>query len=148
MRVIGLTVSIVIIMSCNSKEPVIKDLNVLKQEIMNAEHDFDSVANAKSIAEAFYLFADENAVIRRGRDSIISGPDGIRNFYSLPSLQHARVHWAPDYVDVSTDGTMGYSYGKYTWIDADSTGKKDTSRGIFHTVWKRQQDGKWKYVWD
>ncbi len=135
------------IASCNQNTQSI-DAAELKKEIVKAEHDFESVANTKGIAEGFYVYAAENASIRRGRDSIITGREGIRNFYSQPGFSKARLSWSPDFVDVSSDGTMGYTYGHYTWIESDSTGRNDTARGIFHTVWRKQQDGTWKYVWD
>ena len=56
--------------------------------------------------------------------------------------------WKPDYVDVSESGDLAYTYGKYTFTSRDSTGRKVVSKGIFHTVWKRQEDGSWKFVWD
>jgi len=43
---------------------------------------------------------------------------------------------------------MGYTYGKYIWSSTDPAGKPITFNGIFHTVWKKQPDGSWKYVWD
>jgi ketosteroid isomerase-like protein len=58
------------------------------------------------------------------------------------------VKWSPDFIDVSKEGDMAYTYGKYVWQSPDSTGKMNVSNGIFHTVWKRQVDGSWKYVWD
>jgi len=51
-------------------------------------------------------------------------------------------------VDASETGDMGYTYGKYTWQSKDSSGKVDEAKGVFHTVWKKQKDGSWKYVWD
>lgn len=36
----------------------------------------------------------------------------------------------------------------YTYSVTDSTGETKSSSGIFHTVWKRQADGTWKFVWD
>ena len=43
--------------------------------------------------------------------------------------------------------------GFYTLVDRkgnvkDSTGKTNENRGAFHTVWKKQKDGSWRYVWD
>lgn len=119
-----------------------------KQEITEAEKNFDKMAAEKGIAEAFEFFADSNAVIKRGNDSIIQGKTGIRNFYSADFYKTASVTWSPDFVDASADGTMGYTYGKYHWQSKDSTGKISEARGIFHTVWKKQADGSWKYVWD
>ncbi|MFC2138829.1 YybH family protein, partial [Bacteroidota bacterium] len=59
-----------------------------------------------------------------------------------------KLEWKPDYIDVSTSGDLGYTFGKFTFSAKDTTGKLIESEGIFHTVWKRQEDGSWKYVWD
>lgn len=119
-----------------------------KEEITKAEKDFETMAAEKGIAEAFWFFADSNAVIKRGDDSIIRGKEAIRNFYSAAYFKTASVKWSPDFVDVSEDGTMGYTYGQYVWQSKDSSGKINEAHGVFHTVWKKQEEGNWKYVWD
>ena len=119
-----------------------------KEEIFKAEEDFNNMAAEKGIMEAFYFFADEGATIKRGNDSLITGRDAIRNFYSAPLFTQASVTWKPDFVDVSSDGTMGYTYGKFQWKGKDKEEKPIEINGVFHTVWKKQPDGKWKYVWD
>lgn len=58
------------------------------------------------------------------------------------------LQWDADFVDVSKSGELAYTYGKYTFTAIDSTGKTIDDKGIFHTVWKKQKDGKWKFVWD
>lgn len=119
-----------------------------KTEIEQAEKEFDKMGSEKGIAEAFWFFADSNAVIKRGMDSLIHGKEGIRNFYSGAYYKTAKVTWSPDFIDASASGDRGYTYGKYIWRSTDSTGAVIESKGIFHTVWKKQLDGSWKYVWD
>ncbi len=119
-----------------------------KKEIQQAEKDFEKMAAEKGIAEAFWYFADSSAVIRGANDSLIRGKEGIRNFFSADRFQTASVKWSPDFTDAAESGDMGYTYGKYTWLSKDSTGKVSESRGVFHTVWKKQKDGSWKFVWD
>ena len=102
----------------------------------------------KGIAEAFWYYADSNAVIKRKNDSLIKGKEAIKNFYSDNFYKTATVSWSPDFIDVSGNGDLGYTYGKYLWQSKDSSGKINESRGIFHTVWKKQKDGSWRYVWD
>ena len=58
------------------------------------------------------------------------------------------LKWKPDFVDVAASGDLGYTYGHYTYSYIDSTGKAAEDKGIFHTVWKRQPDGNWRFVWD
>jgi len=117
-------------------------------KIKEVEKDFQETLNKQGAAEAFFQFASEDAVIVRGRDSLISGKAGIKNFYSDSAYINAHAEWTPDFIDVSQDGTLAYTYGKYQWKFSDSTGLTSSYSGIFHTVWKRQQDGSWKYVWD
>jgi ketosteroid isomerase-like protein len=118
-----------------------------KDQIREAEKSFEKMASEKGLAEAFYFFADENAVIRRGNDSLITGKENIRHFYVKNTNPNAKLSWAPDFVVVADCGTLGYTYGKYTYTLKDSTGKVTTRSGIFHTVWKKQNN-EWKYVWD
>lgn len=102
----------------------------------------------KGIAEAFEYYANENAVILRASDSLIKGKENIGKFYSLQSLKNATVKWTPECIEVSKDGSLGYTYGKYSWQQIGDKGDTIRSAGVFHTVWKKQADGNWKYVWD
>lgn len=131
-------------------EPAKNDISTeeTKAEIMRAEKDFEAMAAEKSIAEAFWFFADSNATIKRQNDTLIHGKDAIRIYYSGEFYKNASVKWSPDFIDVSANGDMAYTYGKYLWQSKDSSGKPIEHRGIFHTVWKRQKNGEWRYVWD
>lgn len=119
-----------------------------EQEIRLAEAEFNALVKQQGIAQGFYTFADDNATINTLKDSLIIGKDNIKNYYSQPKFAKAKVTWATDFVAVSKDGTLGYTYGKFKWTNIDSLGKTKILTGIFHTVWKKQSDGSWKYVWD
>lgn len=125
----------------NEKQQAIK-------EIETAERYFQKMSADKSISEAFWFFADSNAIIKRENDTLIHGREAIRNYYAAPFYANAAVTWAPDFTDASDDGKFGYTYGKYTWQSKDSTGKLIEFKGVFHTVWKKQPNGSWKFVWD
>ncbi len=70
----------------------------------------------QGLAEAFFFFADENAVIKRGSDSLIFGKEAIRHYYTTDFPEKSVAFWTPDFIEVSGDGNMGWSYGKYTWV--------------------------------
>ena len=105
------------------------------------------MASEKGIAEAFYHFAADDAVIKRNGDSLLTGRENIRSYYSRKVYKDVKLTWAPDYVDVSECGTMGYTYGRYLYTIQDSSANVKEFRGIFHTVWKKQNN-EWRYVWD
>lgn len=149
MKKIALTLLTVALFSCNKKEVVTQvDLEPFKKEVLKAEEDFKTMAQTKGIPEAFYTFADSNAVIKRENDTLIIGKENIKLYYSDQKYQLAKVSWTPSHVDVSNDGTMGYTYGNYVWSIKDFQGKEREFKGVFHTVWKKQKDGSWKYTWD
>ncbi len=120
----------------------------IKSVIMNTEKQFCLDLNKFGARFAFEKYADENAVINRGNDSLIFSKKGIANFYSKSTYNNAKANWKPDFIDISDDGTLAYTYGKYEWIYINDKNEKKTFKGIFHTVWKKNNDGNWYYVWD
>ena len=137
---------LVLFCACQSKKS--DQTEQAKKEIGQAEKDFEQMAADKGIAEAFSFFADSTAVIRRRNDSLVHGKDNIRDLFSGDYFKTATVKWSPDFIDAAASGDLGYTYGKYVWQSKDSSGKVEESSGVFHTVWKKQKDGGWKFVWD
>ncbi len=124
------------------------DKEIIKKEIEETEKQFEIMCREKSIAEAFAFFADEKAVIKRGNDSLISGKNNILNYYEKETYKKAKVNWKPDFIEVSDCGNLAYSYGKYSWIIINEDSTTSEFKGIYTTIWKRQTDKIWKYVWD
>lgn len=99
----------------------------------------------EGIHRAFTAFAADNAVLMRN-DQLIHGIHNIDRYYKSNTAKG--LHWTPEFVEVSQSGDMGYTFGYYIFNYLDSLGNKAQSKGVFHTVWKRQSDGTWKFVWD
>jgi len=120
-----------------------------KSEIIQTERDFANMAAHKGIPAAFAAYAAADVVLIRN-DSLIKGIDGLVHFYGNRPAGNDRVSltWDPDFADVSLSGDLGYTYGKYHYSVTDSAGNSRSDSGIFHTVWKRQKNGEWKFVWD
>jgi len=145
-KIFLVTVTAASVQACSS--PRSNQSEVARNEIFEAEENFSKMASEKGLAEAFSFYADSNAVKRGPADSLIYGKEGIRNFFSQEKYTSASLSWSPDFVEASSSGDLGYTYGKYSWLSRDSTGMIRESSGIFHTVWKKQPDGSWKFVWD
>ncbi|MFB6320662.1 YybH family protein [Saccharicrinis sp. FJH54] len=124
------------------------DKKSTKDEILKVEKEFELKIAESGMAEAFYTFADENAVIKRVNDTLITGKENIKSYYTDRAIDPLSLTWTPEFVDVSDDGTLAYTYGKYIWKDLSETNDTLEFTGVFHTVWKKQKDGSWKYVWD
>lgn len=118
-----------------------------KQEILQTEAAFAKMASEKGMKEAFLQFAANDAVLNRN-NNIIRGKKAIKNYFDQQTLTRIELAWNPDFIDVSASGDLAYTYGRYIFSAMDSDGISVESEGIFHTVWKRQPDGNWKFVWD
>lgn len=133
-------------LSCTQKDT--KEIEAWKKEIIETERAFAEMAKSEGIPKAFLTFAADDAVVLRGKD-LIKGKNALRASYeNRTSSGEVTLVWSPDFVDVSSSGDLGYTYGKYTYTLIDSLGNVQSNQGIFHTVWKRQEDGTWKFVWD
>lgn len=134
-----------IIASCESQE---SKSSKWKQEIITVETEFAKTATEEGIPAAFLKFSAEDVVLMRNNKLTI-GKDALRAKYSnLDPTPGTSLTWKPDFVDVSASGDMAYTYGKYVYSQTDSLGNIKSDTGVFHTVWKRQKDGSWKFVWD
>ena len=123
------------------------DLSKWKSEIMEVEQSFNDMAQKEGLAEAFHFYSAEDGVIRRN-SKIIEGKEAISEWYKKDVRPNETLTWRPTFVEVSASGDMAYTYGNYTFTSTDSLGNIKESTGIFHTVWKRQVDGTWRFVWD
>lgn len=79
-----------------------------------------------------------------------TAPDGmVGNFESAPQSlaetpdEGARnLFWWPGYAGIARSGDLGFTTGPFS-VDAART-----PRGQYFTVWRRQPDGSWKWIWD
>lgn len=146
MRYIFFLIIILFTSSCARQFKMVAQQKI-KDEIVQTEANFEKMAREKGIEKAFLHFAAAEAVMMRN-DKILKGKENFKSYFKNPIWENAKLQWKPDFVDVAESGDLGYTYGSYTLKYIDSEGKEQTSNGIFHTVWKKQSDGQWKFVWD
>ena len=139
--------SLFILSSCKPEKE--NQMEQWKNEIRQTEKAFAEMAQKEGIPKAFLTYAADDAVILRN-NHLIKGKEALQTFYSQQPNPTEKVSltWKPDFVDVSSSGDLGYTYGSYQYSVTDSLGNTNTSQGIFHTVWRRQPDGSWRFVWD
>jgi ketosteroid isomerase-like protein len=118
-----------------------------ENEILNTEKAFTQLAKEKGLKIAFSTYASEEAVLFR-ENKLIKGKRAIGDYFKKWPWRNVQLAWTPDFVSVAASGDLGYTYGKYTFEGTDESGELKQFSGIFHTVWKREADGEWRYVWD
>jgi ketosteroid isomerase-like protein len=136
---------LIMILTAGCSSPSDSNTQKYKAQIIQTELDFAKMADEAGVAAAFYEYAADSAVIGRG-GKVIKGREAIREYYEKNLRPGTKLQWTPDFADVS--GDIGYTWGNYTHLVPDSAGNITESHGVFHTVWKRQPDGSWRFVWD
>ncbi|MBD0832701.1 YybH family protein [Aestuariibaculum sediminum] len=132
--------------ACNQKAASsAEQIELWKSEITQSEKQFSEMAQKDGMKVAFLHFVADDGVLLRS-NNLIKGKDEIREY--MKNSNSKGLKWKPDFVDVASSGDMGYTYGTYTFTYKNSFGNDTITKGIFHTVWKRQKDGNWKFVWD
>lgn len=139
---LGLTLSCV-------RDPDKATMEKWQQEIRDTERDFAAMAKSEGIPAAFLAYAADSAVLMRN-NNIVKGKNKMSEYFKAQPLDMSQVSlsWEPEFVEVARSGDLGYTYGPFVFSITDSTGVTLENKGVFHTVWKRQEDGSWKFVWD
>jgi ketosteroid isomerase-like protein len=146
-KIILYFVGTILLLGCQSKEEQEKKMAAARDQIYQTEKAFEKLAAEKGLAEAFSFYVADSGIVSR-RDTLLQGKETIQKYYEERNKPGVSLKWTPDFIDVSASCDLGYTYGRFTYSVTDSTGKENESRGYFHTVWKKQADGNWRYVWD
>ena len=96
---------------------------------------------------AFRSFIDADArfvgsSVQRGTEDI-SAAWGV--FFSDDG---PKMKWRPQFVEVLNDGTLALSRGPYRMTAEGEDGVLTEYWGTFNSVWRKQDDGVWKVIFD
>jgi len=119
----------------------------LKSQIEETERAFAQMASEAGIHEAFLKYAADEAILIRNSRAV-EGKPAIAEYFSQHTDEGQTLVWEPRKIEVALSGDLAYSFGDFTFTQIDSAGINQTLKGNFCTIWKRQPDGKWKFVVD
>jgi hypothetical protein len=124
------------------------DKNALQAELMNVEHEFAVEVAKGDIRAAFVKFMAPDGFAPG--DFALSRAELAARPVPPPPPPGFKLEWEPLFADASDDGTLGYTWGyfKMTAPPRDGKGETRTVLGLTMTIWKRQPDGSWKWVFD
>lgn len=105
--------------------------------VVAAERAFAADGYAFGIKKSFLAHMADDAIVIQpepvnARDSFNGAPDG--------SPDDPKLEWWPVWAGISASGDLGFTTGPYSFA-----GKR---RGHYFTIWKKQADGQWKWVFD
>lgn len=92
--------------------------------------------------QAWQDFADEHATLPAGTGKAAIGAY-YDKVYARPGFA---LNWHPDSARVM--GDIAVTTGRYDSHIQDAAGRDKPGHGRYVTVWQRQSDGGWRFVWD
>ncbi len=110
--------------------------------MMKADMDFSALSEAKGMKNAFLEYIDSNGILLRPDTMPIIGADAVDYLIAQNDTAYSLI-WKPTGGKVAASGELGYTYGVYELHPHE----KDTLLyGTYMSIWKKQADGKWKFV--
>ena len=119
------------------------DLRIERATLLAADQAFASASANTNFVDGIVAALAPNAiyVVLGASPGVVQGSSAIRDFLlANPANALSQLGWTAIRVDVSSDGTRGYSYG-YTELTLPSGA---VVPGKYHAFWSRQPDGTWR----
>jgi len=122
-------------------------------DVIATEYAFAKYAGEKGIIEAFHQFIADTGIALgpsgtpRTKETYAGALAAARK-REKSSAGKALLEWEPVFSYVAESGDMAYNFGPYTYTGTRADGTVETGHGYFLTVWKKQPDNTWKFVFD
>lgn len=107
----------------------------VNRPVAATERAFAAAAQREGQWAAFRRFMGPGAIMLA--PGVVKAADFLAGRAEAP----AAVQWAPERTITACDGSLAYSSGP--WVSP--TGKQS---GRFHTIWRKQADGTWRWIYD
>ena len=112
--------------------------------LMEADRQFAAdVAQGGSDAWASW-FAADGAMVQPNVGEI-RGQQSIKAFVGYLDDPNVDLTWEPSRADISRSGDLGWTTGTYTFRST-AGGVQSQGRGVYVSIWRLQDDGRWKVI--
>lgn len=115
-------------------------------EVRAADSLFSDIADRMGTALAFASMIDPYGAVFGGIQLVV-GPRAVEEFYAEQAGQSS-ISWHPTFAEVAGSLDLGYTIGEYSNTSRGASGAAVQRFGKYLTVWRRQPDGRWKFVID
>ncbi|CAN5420116.1 hypothetical protein BH11BAC1_BH11BAC1_02100 [soil metagenome] len=113
-----------------------------KQEIISADLAMSDLAVKEGFHAALLAYADDSVIKPSEGEFPVIGKDALTKYWAGKE-DIKTITWEPFRAEAAKSGDIGYTFGNWKFATKDSA-----FYGIYYTIWKKQQDGKWKFVAD
>jgi ketosteroid isomerase-like protein len=112
------------------------------QQLIEVDRAFNAMAQREGTGPAFIAYsADDPVMIRPGSMPLLGRSAFVESFSKVTG---SALSWEPLRAEIATSQDLGYTFGRYTLRDGDAI----KAYGVYVSIWKKQQDGSWKFVLD
>jgi ketosteroid isomerase-like protein len=116
------------------------------QSLLNTDRALASQSHAIGFVKAYSKAAAPDA------RKLDPGPPGIGRAAALALMAHypadPTIEWTPQEAVVADSGELGFTWGNYASTFHDKSGKLVTQHGKYFDMWRRQNDGTWRWIAD
>ncbi len=112
------------------------------EQIKSADLAMSDLATKEGFYQALLKYADDSLIIPREGKLPMIGKTEVEKGWAEKSMLK-ELTWKPLRAEASQSGEMGYSFGYAIY-----QGKDTTTYTNYCTIWKKQKDGSWKFVYD
>ena len=113
-----------------------------RKEIISTDIAFSEFSKKQGMKKAFLEYIDNDGILLRPNTGPIVGANAIDHLSQVNDSSFT-LTWEPLNATASISCDLGFSYGIYTLATEDTT-----TKGTYVSIWKKQKDGKWKFVLD
>ncbi|HMO34133.1 MAG TPA: DUF4440 domain-containing protein [Lacibacter sp.] len=112
------------------------------RELIGTDQAFSYDCETKGYKKAFIDYAAPDAVLLRpGELPLVD--DAVIRYISAQEDTSFTLSWEVKGGDLAASGDLGYTYGVYRV----KAGRQEL-KGTYVSIWRRQDDGSWKFVLD
>ena len=122
---------------------MIKSKKVGTEILLETDRAFARLAEEKGTAYAFTAYAAESAIKMNDGNAPLFGKAAIAAAMSKIPADAPPLRWEPLKAEISMGNDLGYTFGKWSYDTGDTT-----LTGVYVSIWKKQEDGQWKFVLD
>jgi ketosteroid isomerase-like protein len=120
------------------------DMRSEKAKLIQADKAFSDLSEKEGMKNAFLEYIDSNGVLLKADHMPIIGAGAIDYLIQVSDTAFT-LNWQPQHAFVSKSADLGYTYGIYA---LHSNTRDTVLYGTYVSIWKKQADGKWKFVLD
>lgn len=115
-------------------------------KLMDLDTKFSAMSKQEGAAKAFAAYFEDGATIAKNGGGFLHGLPAIVSDMEQGGLYS--LSWRPLGGYLATGSPMGFTYGRYVYEATDFEGNIVTSHGKYVSIWRKQQDGQWKIIFD